>query len=1489
MFHNKLKRMGAWVLACSMVLGSVQLPAITAGAADGNLALNASITASSVEAGTLPATNANDGKESTRWASAVTSEVQTLQLSWNSAQTVKSFVVLWERRNATNYAIEISDDGENWTVVKSFTKKPQETRQEITLDAAVQAKYVRLNVKEHSADGLEGEVSWNNVSVWEFEVYAGDIPDQRSDLQKVVDSISAPEISADGTKITMPEAPQGLTVRFCADYEQVIAEDGTVYTPVSDKSVKGFYEVSDGTETAQSKEYTIVVPGQYPTDKNDNAKPAVIPELQEWHGTSGRFVVSAASRIIAGPGMEETAARFAQDYKEVTGLDITVVKGKAGDAALGDFCLELVEDSQGLGKEGYRMTVGNSVKIQAENTVGAYWGVVTALQILKQTNGSIPKGMARDYPKYEVRGFSLDVGRKPFSLDTLKQFTKNMAWYKMNSLQAHLSDNLIFHEDYPTLDQAVKESYAGFRLESDKKNDETGVKLTSQDMYYTKEEFKEFISYSQAMGVNIVPEFDMPAHCLAITRVHEEYMSRKAGGGHAYLIEELDLENEASFAWAKSIWDEYLVGDDAVFADVDTIHIGTDEYHGTDGQAGKELFRKFSAEMIEYAKSKGKNVRMWGSLSNKSGTTEVPSEDVQLNIWNTGYANPKDMYDLGYDLINTLEGPSYIVPAAGYYNDYINSSNIYSNWQPNAMGNLNISPANEHMLGACFAIWHDSIDTRGNGISEYDSFDRFFQAVPAYGAKLWGEAADRDYKGFSAVLESTGTAPGTTIYGEVPSVTKEILDYTFDGTVGKDSSANGYDGTESKNVSQVNADTSGKALKLNGGESYVETAEEIDKIADGASLTVRVKMDGEADGEDEQILCESKDEFGAYGTYAIKAVQRHTGKVGFSREGYDYSFNYTLPAGEWVELTFQSGNGSSQLYVNGKLVDSNPEIYFRNHETTELSTKLAQTGITKTATLMLPVGRIGSKTKSFKGEIDYLTVTGTKESTLKLGAIPQNTITAGACSTHPSEGSIAAMLDGDASTYWHTNYSAANEKAPGLDHDHYITLTLDQPRVINKLSYLPRQNSANGRIGQYRIDVTKADGTVAEDYASGIWAADMTEKIAEFDPIEAKSVKLVILSSDSGKHGTAAELNLYEQVDFGAKELQAELDKYAGYAEKDYTAMSWKVFDKARKEAQAVLDNADSKQGDYLYAYEQLQKTAAVLTENPAIYKLAAQVAEAKKLLAGAADYTENSVAVLQKAVEDGEKLLADADATEEQVLEAVQKIENAKKNLLPKPNTGALTAAVAEAEKLLAGAADYTADSVAALRKAVDNAKAVLANANAAQADVDGALKALQNTKLVKKTDPVVSPSLPKKGASKTIGGTTYKVTKSDAKKGTVTATKVKASKKAEIPATVKIDGYTFKVTKIEAKAFQNGKKLTSVTIGANVTSIGAKAFYKCSKLKKIVFKGTKAPTIGKQAFKGTAAKCKVTLPKKMAKKQKSLIKSRLKKAGLSSKASVK
>ena len=77
---------------------------------------------------------------------------------------------------------------------------------------------------------------------------------------------------------------------------------------------------------------------------------------------------------------------------------------------------------------------------------------------------------------------------------------------------------------------------------------------------------------------------------------------------------------------------------------------------------------------------------------------------------------------------------------------------------------------------------------------------------------------------------------------------------------------------------------------------------------------MRVKVKRTTDGDEEQILFES-----SYGT--IKAVQKETGKVGFTRENHDYSFNYKLPVNEWVELEFKNEQNKTYLYVNGELRD----------------------------------------------------------------------------------------------------------------------------------------------------------------------------------------------------------------------------------------------------------------------------------------------------------------------------------------------------------------------------------------------------------------------------------------------------------------------------------------------------------------------------------------------------------------------------------------
>lgn len=141
----------------------------------------------------------------------------------------------------------------------------------------------------------------------------------------------------------------------------------------------------------------------------------------------------------------------------------------------------------------------------------------------------------------------------------------------------------------------------------------------------------------------------------------------------------------------------------------------------------------------------------------------------------------------------------------------------------------------------------------------------------------------------------------------------------------------------------------------------------------------------------------------------------------------------------------------------------------------------------------------------------------------------------------------------------------------------------------------------------------------------------------------------------------------------------------------------------------------------------------------------------------------------------------------------------------------------------------------------------------------------------------------LPEKNDIAPSGKLMYLVTKSSAKKKTVSCVGFadKAVSNVKIPDTVKINGYKFQVTAIAKDAFAKNKKIKSVTIGKNVTSIGGNAFLNCSSLKSVQIKGTRIKTIGKNAFQGLNKKATVSVPRK----QKKAYAKKLKKAGFSGK----
>ena len=169
------------------------------------------------------------------------------------------------------------------------------------------------------------------------------------------------------------------------------------------------------------------------------------------------------------------------------------------------------------------------------------------------------------------------------------------------------------------------------------------------------------------------------------------------------------------------------------------------------------------------------------------------------------------------------------------------------------------------------------------------------------------------------------------------------------------------------------------------------------------------------------------------------AVQKNTEKVGFSREGYDYSFDYELPKDEWVYLTINGYKDKAELYVNNKYVSS---------ATLDNETK---TSGSKVATLVLPVEYIGSKTNSFKGLVDELTVSADPTTVSESGnALSRAGWTVSACSQESSEGSAQNAIDGDDTTFWHTNWRTPDVISG--THNHYFEVTLPEVQTISRLS-----------------------------------------------------------------------------------------------------------------------------------------------------------------------------------------------------------------------------------------------------------------------------------------------------------------------------------------------------------------------------------------------------------------------------------------------------
>jgi hexosaminidase len=316
------------------------------------------------------------------------------------------------------------------------------------------------------------------------------------------------------------------------------------------------------------------------------------------------------------------------------------------------------------------------------------------------------------------------------------------------------------------------------------------------------------------------------------------------------------------------------------------------------------------------------------------------------------------MKELGYPLISTPDGLLYIVPAAGYYYDYLNIKHLYNKWEPLVIGDVTFKKGDPFIRGGMFAVWND---VAKNGITAQDVTDRVFPALQVLSEKMWsGTNTTVDFTEFSAKAKEINEGPGLNLRGIIKSKDSLILYFAL----------NGKDKIEKRQHVNYVSDGNRKVLNFRKNDSYVKLP--YDEI--GYNYTVSFKINPSENNAANAVIFQSNHA-------TVKLKQGQTANLGFSHEGNDYDFGVSIPENKWSSIAITGDNNSTTLYLNGELA--------KKLTREKIPTGFKNDSIWVMKTLFFPLNTIGNETNSFVGKMKDLKVFNTILSRTQIQAIKE--------------------------------------------------------------------------------------------------------------------------------------------------------------------------------------------------------------------------------------------------------------------------------------------------------------------------------------------------------------------------------------------------------------------------------------------------------------------------------------------------------------------
>jgi hexosaminidase len=302
----------------------------------------------------------------------------------------------------------------------------------------------------------------------------------------------------------------------------------------------------------------------------------IVPRPLEAERRPGSFRLDARKTVIRHPlALGAEAAYLESALADVLGRDLARASGHGGARSTIDLSIDPRLDA-----EGYTLRISERrVRIAGADRAGVLYGIQTLRQLIplgayedaarghERDRVAIPRARISDAPLFGYRGMGIDVARHFESKQTIKKFLDLMAFLKLNRLHFHLTDDEGWRVQIPGLPELT--SYGarrGFDLTEDtmlhqamgsgndllggdnvfgKPADEREANLGRTPAYqgfeqatlnyvgdgsgfYTTADFEEILAYAAERHIQVIPEFDFPAHARAAVQAMERRFERLA-------------------------------------------------------------------------------------------------------------------------------------------------------------------------------------------------------------------------------------------------------------------------------------------------------------------------------------------------------------------------------------------------------------------------------------------------------------------------------------------------------------------------------------------------------------------------------------------------------------------------------------------------------------------------------------------------------------------------------------------------------------------------------------------------------------------------------------------------------------------------------------------------------------------------------------------------------------------------------------------------